>query len=533
MPSVFISHSSADKDFARKLTSALRKSGIEVWIDEAEIKGGSSLFDRISAGLIETDYLVVILSPNSVSSEWVNREINSALLEEIEKKQVRVIPVLYKSCEIPVFLRPKLYLDFRDTENDTNSFEVGVSRIINAISDPCQQTQPSHKRMFELMYLLLLIDQFENGIWGASLESSVDLYGHGYDPGSISISTFSSFAITQFTGSRNAVPIQKYRAYLQDRQSARGAFGMKREIGTKKYPQSEILEHARHTATGLSFFLFYDGFDHNRVARALTYLLNARTAKGSWVDVGSRANRNADPITVAFVIDSLEQVHWAVESRFSKNEEDHRMLDQLNENILAGLKYIFNCPLRTSEGFWYYKYSTQEEKARVLQNLYQYTTDVLSSIASSCKRMGRYLEELDDIQRSLFSIAQAHFNGLPRSPETHVPSLDATSRLILTARKFVQWKDLAGMLYESLPKLCADEQVLVSGCANGWSSVLLLSPFPESANYEHDDRTAELNGLAQALREGDPEAVKLPLGLERYSKFVRGILRRNKGTQPL
>lgn len=533
MPSVFLSHSSADKDFARKLASALKKSGIEVWIDEAEIKAGHSLFDRISEGLVQSDYLVAILSPNSVSSEWVNREIGSALIEEIDRKQVRIIPVLYKTCEIPVFLRPKLYIDFRDTENDTNSFEVGLSRLINAISDSDHKDRPSHKSMFELMYLLLLLDQFENGIWGASLESSVDLYGHGFDPGSISISTFSSFAITQFTGSRNALPIQKYRAYLQDRQSARGAFGMKREIGTKKFPQSEILEHARHTATGLSFFLFYDSYDHNRAARALTYLLNARTAKGCWVDVGPKTSRNADPITVAFVIDSLEQVYGVVESRSSKNEEDHRMLGQLNGSISAGLKYIFDCPLRTSDGFWYYKYSTPEEKARVLQNLYQYTTDVLSSIAPSCKRMGRHLEELDDIQRRLFSIAQAHFNGLPRSPETHVPSLDATSRLILTARKLAQWEDPAGVLYESLPKLCADEQVLVSGCANGWSSVLLLSPFPESANHKHSDRIAELNGLAQALREGDPETVKLPLELERYSKFVRGILRRNKGTQPL
>ncbi|PEU28639.1 hypothetical protein CN532_11480 [Bacillus wiedmannii] len=58
MPSVFLSHSSKDKFFVRKLAERLIHSGVEVWIDEAEIKIGDSLIEKISQGIKGADYLV-------------------------------------------------------------------------------------------------------------------------------------------------------------------------------------------------------------------------------------------------------------------------------------------------------------------------------------------------------------------------------------------------------------------------------------------------------------------------------------------
>lgn len=43
MPYVFLSHSHANKDFARKLAADLRNAGHSVWIDEAEINIGDFL----------------------------------------------------------------------------------------------------------------------------------------------------------------------------------------------------------------------------------------------------------------------------------------------------------------------------------------------------------------------------------------------------------------------------------------------------------------------------------------------------------
>jgi DNA-binding winged helix-turn-helix (wHTH) protein len=64
----------------------------------------------------------------------------------------------------------------------------------------------------EAMAFLLFIDQFPVGIWGASLESAADLWGHKNDPGSITISTRACIGLTGATGSVSLPPITAYES---------------------------------------------------------------------------------------------------------------------------------------------------------------------------------------------------------------------------------------------------------------------------------------------------------------------------------
>ena len=114
MAKIFLSHSSIDKPFARRLGNDLRQFGAKVWIDEAEIRIGDSLIDKISEGLKETEFVIVLLSKVSSNSEWVKKEVNIALNKEIHGKKVTVLPCLIEDCEIPLFLIDKKYADFRD-----------------------------------------------------------------------------------------------------------------------------------------------------------------------------------------------------------------------------------------------------------------------------------------------------------------------------------------------------------------------------------------------------------------------------------
>src|SRR2546421_561352 len=95
---------------------------------------------------------------------------------------------------------------------------------------------------------------------------------------------------------------------LQARQCKSGAFGMKRQIGSDMFPNYQLLEHARHTATAGLFFLKYDGADHENVRRACEWLLDNQESDGSWSDSAPPS----DPVTVAFVINFLEQYAEAV-----------------------------------------------------------------------------------------------------------------------------------------------------------------------------------------------------------------------------
>ncbi len=129
MSSIFLAHSSADKAFAKKLSGSLRDRGIAVWIDEAEIRVGDSLFDRIAAGISTMKYLGVILSPASTKSKWVRREVEIALSKEIDGDKVVVLPILYKRCQIPAFLQSKLYADF----SSPGSFQLGLGILLSRL----------------------------------------------------------------------------------------------------------------------------------------------------------------------------------------------------------------------------------------------------------------------------------------------------------------------------------------------------------------------------------------------------------------
>lgn len=71
--------------------------------------------------------MLVILSKASVRSEWTKKEINTGLLRELEEKRVVVLPVLLEDCEVPLFLRDKLYADFR------SDFDLGLAAVTKAI----------------------------------------------------------------------------------------------------------------------------------------------------------------------------------------------------------------------------------------------------------------------------------------------------------------------------------------------------------------------------------------------------------------
>jgi hypothetical protein len=121
MVSLFLSHSSQDKFFARKLAEVLESRGVEVWIDEAELKVGDSLLQRISEAIGKTDFFGIILSHSSVSSSWIQKELQIAMKDEIDGKKIRVLPILLEKCEMPVFLKDKQYADFTNPADFRNS----------------------------------------------------------------------------------------------------------------------------------------------------------------------------------------------------------------------------------------------------------------------------------------------------------------------------------------------------------------------------------------------------------------------------
>jgi hypothetical protein len=125
---IFISYSHVDKPFVNKLAAHLVKNNAHVWVDSWELNVGDSILGRVQQAIHESGALLIVLSKASVASEWCKKELNAGLMRELDEKRVVVLPVLVEDCEIPVFLREKMYADFR------TSFDVALKALVEAIA---------------------------------------------------------------------------------------------------------------------------------------------------------------------------------------------------------------------------------------------------------------------------------------------------------------------------------------------------------------------------------------------------------------
>ncbi len=90
MSHVFISYSKQDMDFVRYLRSRLVSAGLTVWMDE-EIELSGRWWQTIEANINSCAAFVVVMSPEALQSDWVEREILCA-----EKGRKPLFPVLFK-----------------------------------------------------------------------------------------------------------------------------------------------------------------------------------------------------------------------------------------------------------------------------------------------------------------------------------------------------------------------------------------------------------------------------------------------------
>ena len=125
--SVFISYNHKDSDFVDKLSLALIKNNIKVWKDKWKISVGDSLINEIESGILGASYLIIVLSENSIRSDWVRKELNAALIREVDDKKIKILPVIIDDCDIPLFLREKLYVDFR------KDFDTCLKQILSVV----------------------------------------------------------------------------------------------------------------------------------------------------------------------------------------------------------------------------------------------------------------------------------------------------------------------------------------------------------------------------------------------------------------
>ena len=139
MARVFVSYSTDDLNFVQDFVQTLMSNGVDIWWDKSSLQGGDDWQEDIEQAIENCEIYMVLLSPNSIRSDWVKKEYTCAM-----DRNKEVIPILYQDCKVPIALIDINYIDIQGPK-----YQKGIQDIIKLTSvgpkDEQKVLQPAHE----------------------------------------------------------------------------------------------------------------------------------------------------------------------------------------------------------------------------------------------------------------------------------------------------------------------------------------------------------------------------------------------------
>jgi len=129
---IFISHSTDDKPFVRKLDASLSINGFKVFLDERDIAIGDSIPAKIYEGISDASHILYVISNASKESLWVQEELDVAKMKQKEKSGFHILPVLIEETEVPFSVKHLKYADFTQWQSEL-SYLKAFNQIVHSL----------------------------------------------------------------------------------------------------------------------------------------------------------------------------------------------------------------------------------------------------------------------------------------------------------------------------------------------------------------------------------------------------------------
>jgi uncharacterized protein YjbI with pentapeptide repeats len=134
--SCFISYSSKDDVFAEKLLHDLQKRGVRCWYAPKDMPIGAQILDTIKGVIRRREKLLLILSEQSVGSDWVRDEVERAFAEERDRGDMIIFPIRLDDTVIrshaawAIKIRDNRHIgDFRSWREDA-MYRASIERLL-------------------------------------------------------------------------------------------------------------------------------------------------------------------------------------------------------------------------------------------------------------------------------------------------------------------------------------------------------------------------------------------------------------------
>jgi hypothetical protein len=136
----FVCYARHDEVFVLRIAAAMRDRGVRIWIDQWNIEPGTDWNRSIDGALKACSTFLIVLSPEAVESDEVRGELRAAL-----NHHKRVIPVLYRPCEIPTRLLLTQYLDFTQPPGASDALLDRLAQVLRG-EETTQDVVPVRSR---------------------------------------------------------------------------------------------------------------------------------------------------------------------------------------------------------------------------------------------------------------------------------------------------------------------------------------------------------------------------------------------------
>jgi TIR domain/Pentapeptide repeats (8 copies) len=137
--SAFISYSSKDDEFARRLHADLQARGVRVWFAPEDLKIGDKFRTRIDEAIRIYDKVMLVLSANSINSAWVESEVEAAFEKERQQHRPVLLPIRLDNAVMEVSPQPAWVAEIYRTwhigdftkRGNPNDYQMAFQRLLH------------------------------------------------------------------------------------------------------------------------------------------------------------------------------------------------------------------------------------------------------------------------------------------------------------------------------------------------------------------------------------------------------------------
>ncbi|QTR45794.1 CHAT domain-containing protein [Thiothrix litoralis] len=216
---IFISHATADDAFVKELREKLDLHHLNVWVDSQNLRGGDKLWPEVAEAIRTACHVLVVISPQTINSDWVFDEIELAEQVEKERADYRVIPLMLPG------ITPKALKRYFTEEPAGEKIELEVGKLQEAMprilaalgerlpDDLPQEQQVENKPVAELLLELTEPSMTHNADGGEQLSARATLI---YTPADLSKEREVTSRPFRFTAPIGQIEQDELRWYLED-----------------------------------------------------------------------------------------------------------------------------------------------------------------------------------------------------------------------------------------------------------------------------------------------------------------------------